>query len=63
MSPFPSAPGLDPKSQWQRFCSLLWHDGDLGFWLDVSRMGLDEGVMDSLRPRFAQAFAAMAALE
>ncbi|MFZ9317553.1 MAG: glucose-6-phosphate isomerase [Vulcanococcus sp.] len=63
MSPLPSAPGLDPKSQWQRFCSLLWHNSDLGFWLDVSRMGLDSGVLASLKPGFDKAFAAMAALE
>ena len=63
MSPLPSAPGLDPKSQWQRFCSLLWHNSDLGFWLDVSRMGLDATVLSGLQPRFDKAFKAMADLE
>jgi len=58
-----SAPGVDANSQWQRFCSQLWHNPSLGFWLDVSRMGLDEAVLSSLRPRFQEAFKAMAALE
>ena len=53
----------DPNSQWQRFCSLLWHNPSLGFWLDVSRMGLDEAALSGLRPRFEKAFEAMAALE
>lgn len=53
----------NPESQWQRFCDLLWHHPELRLWLDVSRMGLGDGDLDSLAPRFAQAFAAMAALE
>ncbi|MFM7455470.1 MAG: glucose-6-phosphate isomerase [Vulcanococcus sp.] len=63
MSPLSPAPGLDPQSQWQRFCHLLWHDAGLGFWLDVSRMGLDAPQLEAMAPRFDQAFAAMAALE
>jgi len=63
MVPLSAAPGLDPQGQWQRFCSLLWHNDPMGFWLDVSRMGLDAGRIEQLRPRFAAAFEAMAALE
>ncbi|NDG73769.1 MAG: glucose-6-phosphate isomerase [Synechococcaceae bacterium WB8_1B_136] len=63
MSTSPSAPGAGAQSPWQRFCSLLWHDEALGFWLDVSRMGLDDDCLERLSPRFAQAFDAMAALE
>ena len=63
MTPLPPAPGLDPQRQWQRFCNLLWHDAGMGFWLDVSRMGLDAAQLEAMGPRFDQAFAAMAALE
>ncbi|MFM7653225.1 MAG: glucose-6-phosphate isomerase, partial [Vulcanococcus sp.] len=63
MVPLSAVPGLDPQAQWQRFCSLLWHDQAMGFWLDVSRMGLDAARIEALRPRFATAFEAMAALE
>ena len=52
-----------PANQWQRFCQMLWHHGDLGFWLDVSRMALGRQELDDLAPRFESAFAAMAALE
>jgi glucose-6-phosphate isomerase len=52
-----------PANQWQRFCQMLWHHEDLGFWLDVSRMDLGQEDLDALAPRFDSAFAAMAALE
>ena len=52
-----------PANQWQRFCQMLWHHGDLGFWLDVSRMALGQQELDDLAPRFESAFAAMEALE
>ena len=52
-----------PANQWQRFCQMLWHHQDLGFWLDVSRMALGQQDLDGLAPRFDAAFAAMAALE
>jgi glucose-6-phosphate isomerase len=52
-----------PGSQWQRFCDLLWYDDALGFWLDVSRMAIGPSDLDTLRPRFEEAFNAMAALE
>ncbi len=53
----------DSGRQWQRFCDLLWYDDALGFWLDVSRMAVGPADLDQLRPRFEQAFNAMAALE
>mgnify|MGYP003344140142 CR=1 FL=1 len=63
MTPLSSATGVDAASQWQHFCSQLWHSDSLGFWLDVSRMGLDASALAALQPRFSQAFTAMAALE
>ncbi|MFM7085685.1 MAG: glucose-6-phosphate isomerase [Cyanobium sp.] len=63
MTSLPPLDGQNPAALWERFCQLLWHDDDLGFWLDVSRMGLDQESLAALEPRFAQAFAAMAALE
>ena len=63
MTPLSAAPGVDPQGQWQRFCSLLWHSEAMGFWLDVSRMGVDAAQLEDLRPRFTAAFEAMAALE
>ena len=53
----------DSAALWQRFCALLWHDPDLGIWLDISRMALGEADLEALEPRFSAAFAAMEALE
>ncbi|EDY39324.1 glucose-6-phosphate isomerase [Cyanobium sp. PCC 7001] len=55
--------GSDAVTQWSRFCELLWHHEELGFWLDVSRMALNQDDLDRLQPGFTKAFAAMAALE
>ena len=63
MTSLPPLDGQDPAALWQRFSRLLWHDDALGFWLDASRMGLDEPSLAALEPRFAQAFEAMGALE
>jgi glucose-6-phosphate isomerase len=63
MTSLPPLDGQDPASLWSRFQQLLWHDADLGFWLDVSRTGLAEPELTALEQPFQQAFAAMAALE
>ena len=60
---FPPLEGGNHQQLWERFCALLWHDEELGFWLDVSRMALIPEVLTGLQPRFDRAFAAMAALE
>jgi len=52
----------DPATQWRRFEQLLWFDEGLGIWLDVSRMDLGPAQLQQLRPHFAKAFEAMAAL-
>lgn len=66
LSPSTALPPLrasEPDTLWQRFQALLWHDAALGLWLDPSRMALGEEDLQALQPRFAEAFAAMAALE
>jgi glucose-6-phosphate isomerase len=63
MTSLPPLDGQDPASLWRRFQQLLWHDADLGFWLDVSRTGLGEAELAALEQPFQQAFDAMAALE
>ena len=66
LSPSTALPPLrssEPQSLWQRFQALLWHNSELGIWLDPSRMNLTEENLQALEPRFAEAFQAMAALE
>ena len=60
---FPDFSATDAQIQWQRFCDLLWHHEDLGMWLDVSRMHLNNAQLEELTPRLEKAFEAMKALE
>jgi len=60
---FPPLRASDPDQLWQRFQALLWHDSELGIWLDPSRMALNGEDLLHLDPLFASAFAAMDALE
>jgi glucose-6-phosphate isomerase len=48
---------------WSRFKQLYYHHSSLGLALDISRMPFPDDYFDSLKPKFAQAFADMAALE
>ena len=50
-------------SLWQRYQDWLYYDEELGFYLDVSRMSFDSSFVESMKPRFAQAFKDMEALE
>jgi glucose-6-phosphate isomerase len=54
---------MDALALWQRYQDWLYYHDGLGFYLDISRMRFDDAVVDSLRPKFEQAFADMAALE
>ncbi|HYP04141.1 MAG TPA: glucose-6-phosphate isomerase [Cyanobium sp.] len=63
MSSLPPLNGHDPASLWQRYCGLLWFDEAQGFWLDVSRMGLQPSDLEALGGDLERALAAMAALE
>ena len=60
---FPDFSATDAQIQWQRFCDLLWHHEDLGMWLDISRMHLNNAQLEELTPRLEKAFEAMKALE
>ena len=60
---FPDFSATDAQIQWQRFCDLLWHHEDLGMWLDISRMHINNSQLEALTPRMDQAFDAMKSLE
>ena len=62
-SSLPDLNAADASVQWQRFCQLLWHHESLGIWLDVSRMAISQQQLNAFEAPFAQAFAAMDALE
>ncbi|MBA2747381.1 MAG: glucose-6-phosphate isomerase, partial [Tatlockia sp.] len=54
---------MDAAALWQRYQNLLYYNEGLGFYLDVSRMRFDDAFVETLQPKFEQAFAAMADLE
>jgi len=48
---------------WSRFKQYCYHNPGLGVSLDLSRMPFPDGYLELMEPKFAPAFAAMAALE
>jgi glucose-6-phosphate isomerase len=65
MSRSPDAP-RDPShsdAAWTRLLSRLWDDPALGIRLDVSRMPIDEALLDRMRAPLARALDAMRRLE
>ena len=60
----PSAAGESSNATlWQRYEDWLYYHEGLGLYLDISRMGFDDALVNSLKPRFDKAFQDMAALE
>ncbi|KAL2610830.1 hypothetical protein R1flu_022522 [Riccia fluitans] len=53
----------DPLKLWNRYLEWLYQDKDLGLQLDVSRVGFTEDFVEEMRPKFDNAFRAMAELE
>jgi len=48
---------------WQRYEEWLYYNEELDLYVDISRIGFDEAFVESLKPKFDQAFKDMAALE
>jgi hypothetical protein len=60
----PSSPGeSSSETLWQRYEDWLYYHEGLGLYLDISRMGFEDSLVDSLKPRFEKAFQDMAELE
>jgi glucose-6-phosphate isomerase len=54
---------MDRAVLWQRYQDWLYYHEGMGLYLDVSRIGFDSDFVESLRPRFEQAFKNMVELE
>jgi glucose-6-phosphate isomerase len=54
---------MDAIALWQRYQDWLYYHPGLGLYLDVSRMRFDDAFVQTMQPRFEQAFAAMTQLE
>lgn len=54
---------IEASALWQRYQDWLYYHGELGLYLDISRMRFDDAFVATLQPKFAKAFQDMAALE
>ena len=54
---------MNTKELWQRYEDWLYYHEGLGLYLDISRMGFDEALVEMLKPKFEKAFQDMSALE
>ena len=49
--------------KWNRYCDLLFNDDSLGFWLDISRMDVEQKDFDDFKEIFSKAFSSIKRLE
>lgn len=54
---------MDNLQLWQHYQDWLYYHPSLELYLDISRMGFDDAFVESLKPKFAKAFADLKALE
>lgn len=54
---------MDAAALWQRYQDWLYYHEGLEFYVDISRMRFDRAFVETMGPKFAEAFADMAALE
>jgi glucose-6-phosphate isomerase len=54
---------MDTRELWQRYEDWLYYHEGLDLYLDVSRMPIDAALIETLKPKFEQAFKDMEALE
>ena len=54
---------MNPLTLWQRYQDWLYYHEGLQFYLDISRMGVDEAFLEKLKPKFDKAFQDMKNLE
>src|SRR2546430_275532 len=54
---------MTSDNEWRRFKECFFHDEELGFSLDISRMSFEQKFLDEMQPRVEQAFRAMDELE
>jgi glucose-6-phosphate isomerase len=54
---------MQPQALWQRYEDWLYYHEGLDLYVDVSRMGFDQALVETLKPKFEKAFKDMEALE
>ena len=54
---------MDNAQLWQRYQDWLYHNEELGFYLDVSRIDFDDAFVAAMKPKFDKAFQDITDLE
>lgn len=54
---------MDSQKLWERYQNWLYYHAELGFYLDISKMRIDDALPLALQAKFAKAFDDMTALE
>ena len=54
---------MNNNDRWKRYCDLLFSNDSLGFWLDISRMDVDQSDFDNFKEIFSKAFDSIKTLE
>ncbi|MBW4520196.1 MAG: glucose-6-phosphate isomerase [Scytolyngbya sp. HA4215-MV1] len=54
---------MSAQDLWQRYQDWLYYHEGLNFYVDISRMRFNDALVQTLRPKFEQAFQSMSALE
>ena len=54
---------MDALTLWQRYQDWLYYHQELGLYLDISRMGIDQAFLDSMKSKLERAFQDMETLE
>ena len=60
---YPHLSSFKIQHNWDRFCDFLWHNQELGFWLDVSRMNITSEDLHIYQSAFDKSFTAMQDIE
>ena len=50
---------LNNNDKWRRYCDLLFSDDSLGFWLDISRMDIENTDFEKFKEIYSKAFASL----
>ena len=54
---------MNNNDKWIRYCDLLFSDDSLGFWLDISRMDVENSDIDKYENIYSEAFKSIESLE
>jgi len=54
---------MNNNNNWKRYCDFLFSDDSLGFWLDISRMDVEDNDFENFKDIYSKAFNSISSLE